>query len=175
MVRFPVRSQKSTGYSWLLQSIGTKQQSTSSFTRRFEQMFLLRRRARRSGAGRPQFRRDVKPATVLFAIGITLIVAAVPLAIGKVPPNRWYGFRTSTTLADARTWYRVNAATGRSFAACGLMMIAFGLAMVVGAIPSATHWLLLGLLPPVLISAIASGISLDRALRDVEQEQRRAD
>ena len=89
---------------------------------------------------------------------------AVPLALNKVPPNRRYGFRVPATLADAGLWYRVNAATGRFFIACGLLMAAHGLAMFVGVLPAGLPWLVLGIFLPVLLAVVASSISFRRAL-----------
>jgi uncharacterized membrane protein len=112
----------------------------------------------------------LEPASMLFCLGALVALAAVPLALGKVPPNSWYGFRTPATLSDARTWHLVNRACGRYFIASGLMMIAFGLAMILGAIPAATQWVLLGVLPPVLFAAVGSGIALDRVLAQRKAE-----
>ncbi|HEV7486217.1 MAG TPA: SdpI family protein [Thermoanaerobaculia bacterium] len=45
------------------------------------------------------------PALIFF-------IVAIPLAIGVIPRNRLYGFRTRRTLADDAVWYRVNRAAG---------------------------------------------------------------
>src|SRR4051794_24418656 len=45
------------------------------------------------------------PAVIFFLISI-------PLAIGVIPRNRVYGFRTKRTLADEATWVRVNRFAG---------------------------------------------------------------
>ncbi len=50
---------------------------------------------------------------VLYAItGIVLVLVGIPLVLGAVPPNRWYGYRTRATLTDATVWYAVNRITG---------------------------------------------------------------
>lgn len=114
----------------------------------------------------------LEPAIMLICLGSAVALAATPLAIGKIPPNAWYGFRTAATLEDPRTWYLVNRSTGRYFIVAGLMMSAVGLAMLLGAVPSATHWVPLGVLPPVLFAAVGSGIALDRVRARLEAEQR---
>jgi uncharacterized membrane protein len=49
------------------------------------------------------------PLVVLFLlVGLLMIVLAIPLILGKVPPNNWYGFRIRTTLDDPRIWYPAN-------------------------------------------------------------------
>ncbi len=41
-----------------------------------------------------------------------VILLGLPLYFRKVPPNRFYGFRTGRTLADPRVWYLVNRVAG---------------------------------------------------------------
>lgn len=50
--------------------------------------------------------------TSLYAV---LIVATLPLVLGQVPPNRWYGFRLPGARLDPTTWYELNARGGRLF------------------------------------------------------------
>jgi uncharacterized membrane protein len=47
----------------------------------------------------------------MLASGV-LILCGLPLYFRKVPPNRFYGFRTGRTLADPNSWYAVNRVTG---------------------------------------------------------------
>ncbi|MDZ4658954.1 MAG: SdpI family protein [Bythopirellula sp.] len=47
----------------------------------------------------------------MLASGL-LILLGLPLYFRKVPPNRFYGFRTGRTLADPEVWYAVNRVTG---------------------------------------------------------------
>lgn len=57
------------------------------------------------------------------------MVLGVPLAQGRVPPNRWYGVRLRSTLADEATWYAVNERAGRELAVLGVVIV--GLAVAV--------------------------------------------
>jgi len=41
-----------------------------------------------------------------------MLVFALPLILGIVPPNRLYGIRTAETLADEQRWYQVNQYAG---------------------------------------------------------------
>lgn len=52
-----------------------------------------------------------------------LILAAAPLALRWVPPNRWYGFRFPGALFAPELWYRLNAIGGQMFIA-GLLVCA---------------------------------------------------
>ena len=53
-----------------------------------------------------------------FAIpAVVIFISSIPMAVGMVPRNRLYGFRTKKTLADEPTWFRVNR-----FAGVGIMI-----------------------------------------------------
>ena len=43
-----------------------------------------------------------------IAGGILLILLAIPLYLGKIKPNLWYGFRIRKTLKNPEIWYPVN-------------------------------------------------------------------
>lgn len=48
-------------------------------------------------------------AAVLFVVvGLTNVALGVPLARGRVGPNRIYGFRTRKTFSSEAIWYRAN-------------------------------------------------------------------
>lgn len=52
-----------------------------------------------------------------------IAVLSMPLALKIVPPNRFYGFRTSQTLASREVWFRVNRVAGYA------LIVAAGTAM----------------------------------------------
>jgi hypothetical protein len=56
----------------------------------------------------------------LYAV---LACAALPLALGWVPPNRWYGFRLPGILVSPAHWYEINALGGKFFV-MGLLICA---------------------------------------------------
>ena len=73
--------------------------------------------------------------TVLSISGPLLVLLALPLWGRRVPPNRFYGVRTRTTLSDEALWYEVNARSGRDLAiAATLYTVA---SLVIGAAGSA--------------------------------------
>jgi uncharacterized membrane protein len=51
---------------------------------------------------------------VFLATAALLFALHVPLLLGKVPPNRFYGFRTPRVVSDERVWYPVNKVAGRN-------------------------------------------------------------
>ena len=52
-----------------------------------------------------------------FVPALLLLLAAIPLVLGLVPPNAVYGFRTFKTLTDDNVWYRSNR-----FGGCALLI-----------------------------------------------------
>ena len=49
-----------------------------------------------------------------FALGILLVLKLVP-------PNRFYGFRTTTSYSSADAWYQINFATGLALVVAGIV------------------------------------------------------
>ena len=57
-------------------------------------------------------------ASTSFLVACGVIAAvSVPLILGAVPPNRWYGFRTTRTLSNEKLWFRANHFAGWAFLA----------------------------------------------------------
>jgi uncharacterized membrane protein len=54
--------------------------------------------------------------------GALLVVVGVPLALRKVPPNKWYGLRTRRTLSDERAWYDVNRIAAQGMVIVGVVL-----------------------------------------------------
>ncbi|MCC7339469.1 MAG: SdpI family protein [Bryobacterales bacterium] len=57
--------------------------------------------------------------TVNFIVPILIFLLAIPLLFDKIPRNRWYGFRTPTSMSSDQAWYYSNkvAAKGMCVAA----------------------------------------------------------
>jgi hypothetical protein len=66
-------------------------------------------------------------AAIALALGMVLVSLGLPLMRAKVSPNRWYGFRTATTLRSPDIWYPVNAMTGRHLMIIGGIVVMIGL------------------------------------------------
>ena len=54
--------------------------------------------------------------------GLLLLLLGIPLAKGKVRPNRLYGFRTKKTLSDESVWYIANRYAGKFMMKTGLAL-----------------------------------------------------
>jgi len=59
-----------------------------------------------------------------FILPILVAVLGVPLMLDWIPPNRFYGFRTPSTLASPQIWYDVNRATGVALLIAGVLGLA---------------------------------------------------
>lgn len=51
----------------------------------------------------------IAPLLALLNIGVS-----IPLVLGKVPPNKLYGFRTRKTLGNRDIWYQANYTGGQN-------------------------------------------------------------
>jgi uncharacterized membrane protein len=73
-------------------------------------------------------------------LGLLLIAICIPLLLGKIPPNSFYGFRTPQTLVDEKIWYPANRVAGRNLALAGALIMATSLALFLfrQGIPKAT-------------------------------------
>jgi len=63
------------------------------------------------------------------AAGLLIAALAVPLILGKIPPNPLYGFRTPRTLSDPAVWYPANAYAGRWLLGSGLSIAITAIAL----------------------------------------------
>src|SRR5439155_7773639 len=52
--------------------------------------------------------------------GLLLSGLSIPLIMGKIGPNPWYGFRVERTLSDPKVWYAVNAYSAKRLLAVGM-------------------------------------------------------
>ena len=57
---------------------------------------------------------------LFLIVGLLVAGLGVPLWLRRVPPNRLYGVRTASTLADDSHWYAVNASAGRAMVGVGI-------------------------------------------------------
>lgn len=55
--------------------------------------------------------------------GLLLAGLSIPLMLGKIPPNPWYGVRVPSTLEDERLWYKVNRYMARGLLATGIITV----------------------------------------------------
>jgi uncharacterized membrane protein len=66
---------------------------------------------------------------MFFGEGLLFAGLGVPLALGRVPPNSTYGFRTARTLSDPAVWYAVNRSSGQDLIVAGVVIAVTAIAM----------------------------------------------
>ena len=64
---------------------------------------------------------DVPFSLMFMAIGLLLAGLSIPLILGKVKPNPFYGFRTPKTMSSEAIWYPANRACGWGLLVGGLV------------------------------------------------------
>ena len=75
---------------------------------------------------------SVTITTLLFSlVGILFVGLSIPLIRNRVPPNRFYGFRTPKTLSDPKIWYEVNHISGNDLLVAGALITSSSLTMLV--------------------------------------------
>lgn len=66
---------------------------------------------------------------ICAGVGVTLIALCIPLALQKVKPNGWYGFRTPKTLSNEKIWYEANRVAGIDLTIAGVLTIFTSIAL----------------------------------------------
>ena len=75
---------------------------------------------------------DVTVYSFLFAlVGVLFVGLSIPLIEKRVPPNQYYGFRTTKTLADPAIWYEINRISGIDLFIAGMFITISSLMMLV--------------------------------------------
>ena len=105
---------------------------------------------------------EVNTAALLFGIvGIVLIALGVPLFKKRVPPNSWYGCRTTKSLSDKGIWYAVNRVTGKDMIIAGIVVIISSLVVFMfgaGMNPTYAALILLAVLISATIGMVVNSI-----------------
>lgn len=60
---------------------------------------------------------------LLALVPVLIIIVAIPLLYDKVPRNRWYGFRTSTSLSSDGLWYMSNRIAAKGMCIAGVIWL----------------------------------------------------
>jgi uncharacterized membrane protein len=101
-----------------------------------------------------------------FFVPVVALALSIPMILGKVSPNKAYGFRTPKTLSSPEIWYAANRAAGGFMAGAAVISIAFNLALW-WAVPEWSpekmkSWMIGGTMVPLLMSVAASFLYLRR-------------
>ncbi len=90
----------------------------------------------------------VSPDLVLIGLGLLVGILSIPLLLGWVPRNRFYGIRVPAAFASDENWYAINA-----FGARRLLLFAAAvslLGVLCRSLPDPPFWLPIACLVAVL-------------------------
>lgn len=101
---------------------------------------------------------DMVPFFILIAAHAVLFGLSVPLALGRVQRNNWYGFRTPSTVSRDEVWYPVNAAYG----VIQSVLVGLSLLVMVGGmlVQPAERWIQVGVIGLIAGTFISIGYAL---------------
>ncbi len=69
-------------------------------------------------------------ALAFCGVGLLFIAVSIPLIRGCVPPNVFYGFRTTKSLSDPKIWYEINRFSGIDLLIAGALISLGSVAML---------------------------------------------
>jgi uncharacterized membrane protein len=78
---------------------------------------------------RREGKQGVVIAIIFTVIGLTFIVAGIPLWMQKVPLNGYYGLRVEASMRSDEVWLNANAVMGRNMVVAGCVVIVFAWAV----------------------------------------------
>ena len=101
---------------------------------------------------------------ILLASSLLLVGLGLPMALRKVPPNDWYGFRAPVTLRSRAAWYAGNAHSGWWIVAGGLLSLPIAIYGLIAGGGLTMIWVFTGLsMGPLLVGIIPALIVAYRA------------
>ncbi len=59
--------------------------------------------------------------------GLLIVIVSIPLVLGKIGRNRWYGIRIPAAFESEARWREINAYGGRLFLRWGILVTLIGL------------------------------------------------
>ena len=66
-----------------------------------------------------------------MACGALFILLSIPLVMGKIPVNHFYGFRIAKSYSSKENWYKINRYGGRQLIFWSSILIVIGLLYLV--------------------------------------------
>lgn len=107
---------------------------------------------------------------MLTLAAVPMMVLCIPMILGKVARNAFYGFRTSATLATDRVWYPANRAAGWAMLIAGGTQVGTGLLTLLGLLPFGVVGMLVVMTVSVAAACVYSFLALRRIKANVPRE-----
>jgi hypothetical protein len=94
------------------------------------------------------------PKPLFLIPALILLIISIPLVLGWIPRNRFYGVRTRKTLSDEGVWYSANRFGGVLFIISSLIYLGIAAFVPYSADSTSLNWWahILGFLLPLFIS-----------------------
>jgi hypothetical protein len=93
--------------------------------------------------------------SLFVGLPAVMFVLGIPLAMKLVPPNQFYGFRTSVTFSSPEAWYQINFAAGLALITSGIVAGLLALLVTSGMIGlKQENQYIVGILLSVIIMAM---------------------
>jgi len=103
---------------------------------------------------------------IAYVVPAIIVLLAIPMALGKVPPNGLYGFRTPKTMSSSDIWYPANRVAGVFMIAAAILSIVVNSVLLAMSPdwPDSTlsGWMSVSLIAPLLLSLVGSFVYLRR-------------
>jgi uncharacterized membrane protein len=106
---------------------------------------------------------------IFAAVGLLFMILGIPLALRRVPPNRWYGLRVAATFASQEVWYEANAVSGRALIGLGVVLL--GLALGLPALTPSDRVYRYVYLSVLLVGAVGIAVRGWRRANQVRQDR----
>ena len=69
---------------------------------------------------------NAKTAVTLVCVGIILIVVSIPLYLGKIKMNSYYGFRFQKAFESEENWFLINRYGAKAMMCWSVIIMAIG-------------------------------------------------
>jgi hypothetical protein len=90
------------------------------------------------------------PLGILYiALGVVVIGLSVPLFLGRIPMNRWFGVRLPEAYRSEANWREINRYGAKQLTAYGVYLIAAGAIVLAAPPPVPGVWFIAALAVPV--------------------------
>lgn len=107
----------------------------------------------------------VPPHVVLISLGLLTALGALPLRLGLVRPNRFYGIRVPAAFASGQSWYAINRFGGSRLLRFGIFVAVAGVALA--RYPKAPFWVPILCLVGTLVLLLLTVRSIERFARSL--------
>ncbi len=98
-------------------------------------------------------------------VGLLFLGLSIPLIQNRVPPNRYYGFRTAKTLSDPKIWYEANQIFGQDLFLAGALIISASVVLLAFAQAWKPQHVVITLLSVMVLSTSGAALHGYMALR----------